>query len=311
MQSATDVTPKFEIAHVLFMDIVAYSKMPTDQQARVLQELQQVVVGTREYGCASRGSEVVSIPTGDGIVLAFFGSPESPVRCALEIAECLLSHPRIKLRMGVNSGPVYRVRDIKDNINVAGAGINNAQRVMDCGDAGHILLSNTSADILKQHSEWTERIHELGVTEVKHGIQLRLFNLFTQELGNPVVPTKLGGATDGPAEKHEPVPSAVLPFQARFARTKAWYYLKGADDRNYILAFVNAKGSCSMRTFDAEVGRSLGKQYRAGNYEDQFADFIRNANELMVNSQPNLERDCKERLPDAVLSSLKKQIKPE
>jgi len=123
----------------------------------------------------------------------------------------------------------------------------------------------------------------------------------------------LGGAqtSDGSAEKHEPVPFTVLPFQARFARTKAWYYLKGADDQSYILAFVNAKGSCSMRTFDAGTGRFLGKKYQAGNYENQFADFIRNAKELMVNSQPNLERDCKEYLPDAVFSYLKKRIESE
>ena len=120
----------------------------------------------------------------------------------------------------------------------------------------------------------------------------------------------LGGSQTSEAlpEKHEPVPFKALPFHTRFSRTKAWYYVE-AEDRTYILAFINAKGSCSMRTFDAETGRFLGKEYQAGNYEDQFADFIRNAKELIVNSQPNLERDCKESLPDAVLSHLKKQIK--
>ncbi len=182
--------PKLEIAHVLFLDIVGYSRLQLNAQAQVLQELQQVVTRTPEYMGATK-DDLIALPTGDGMALSFFRNPEAPLRCALYIAAMLRQNPRVQLRMGLHSGPVYRVRDIKDNINVAGGGINFAQRVMDCGDAGHILASGTIADLLTQHHSWESCMHELGVAEVKHGVKLRIFNVHTPDAGNPAVPEKL------------------------------------------------------------------------------------------------------------------------
>jgi serine/threonine protein kinase len=187
-QGALD--PKLEIAHVLFLDIVGYSRFQLNTQARVLQELQEVVMRTPEYMGATK-DDLIALPTGDGMALSFFRNPEAPLRCALNISAMVRQNPRVQLRMGLHSGPVYRVRDIKDNINVAGGGINFAQRVMDCGDAGHILASGMIADLLTQHHSWESCMHELGVAEVKHGVKLRIFNVHTPDAGNPAVPEKL------------------------------------------------------------------------------------------------------------------------
>ena len=180
-----------EMAHVLFTDLVGYSKLPMDQQTQYLGELQQVVNATSEVARARERNQLISLPTGDGMALAFFGDPAMPVRCALEIAGALLSLPHLRLRMGINGGPVHRVADINANRNVAGGGINLAQRVMDCGDAGHILLSNVTAELVQQTGLWTDALHDLGEQEVKHGVRVHLHNLWTGELGNPTLPEKL------------------------------------------------------------------------------------------------------------------------
>jgi serine/threonine protein kinase len=180
-----------EIGHVLFMDIVSYSKLPTDQQTRIYKQLQQVVTGTEAFQKAKASRQLVSRSTGDGMALVFFSGPRAPAECALEIARGLHTLPEIKLRIGINSGPVYRVKDVNETVDVAGAGINMAQRVMDSGDAGHILLSKSVADVLKELSEWRESIHDLGVHKVKHGVEVHLFNLYVSEVGNPSLPEKL------------------------------------------------------------------------------------------------------------------------
>ncbi|HKP93903.1 MAG TPA: adenylate/guanylate cyclase domain-containing protein, partial [Chthoniobacterales bacterium] len=145
---------QMEIAHVLFMDIVSYSKLPIDQQSELLGQLNQIVRGTEQFKAAEAAGKLVRLPTGDGMALAFLTSVDAPVRCALEVAEALKSRPHIRLRMGVDSGPVDLIVDVNDRPNVAGAGINMAQRVMDCGDAGHILLSKRVAGDLAQYSKW-------------------------------------------------------------------------------------------------------------------------------------------------------------
>jgi serine/threonine protein kinase/tetratricopeptide (TPR) repeat protein len=183
--------PPMEIAHVLFTDIVAYSRLQMDEQQKLVRRLQSVVRETREFARAHAQDKLISLPTGDGIALVFFGEPESAARCALEISQQLRRFPEIQLRMGLNSGPVYRVADINANRNVAGGGINIAQRVMDCGDAGHILLSESVADVLGQLSAWQGQLHDLGQVEVKHGVRVHVFNLVTQEAGNAALPTKL------------------------------------------------------------------------------------------------------------------------
>src|SRR5579859_1764608 len=193
-QSAPSAEPTgplpLEIAHVLFMDIVAYSKLPMDHQRQLIGELQKTVRGTSEFARAKYADILISLPTGDGMALVFFGDPEAPCRCALEVSQILRDHSETKLRMGIHTGPVYRVPDINANRNVAGGGINIAQRVMDCGDSGHILVSKAVADVLAQVSRWDGSLHELGEAEVKHGVRVHLFNLFTDEVGNPKIPRK-------------------------------------------------------------------------------------------------------------------------
>ena len=187
-------TPGLEMAHVLFMDIVSYSTLSMDDQQRVLHELQEAVRSTPEFVRAQSEDHLLRLPTGDGMALVFFVDPEAPVRCALELSRSLRDHPDIQLRMGVHSGPVYRRADINANLNVAGGGINLAQRVMDCGDAGHILVSKAAADVLRQVGSWNESLHDLGEVEVKHGLRLHLFNLWTEADGKGEQPSRLRSA---------------------------------------------------------------------------------------------------------------------
>jgi adenylate cyclase len=185
---------QLEIAHVLFTDIVGYSKLPINQQRASVERLNEIVRGTDEFQAAETAGRLIKIPTGDGITLVFYHSPEAPVECALEISRALKKHPELQLRMGVHSGPVSGVIDVTGKANVAGAGINMAERVMDCGDAGHILLSKHVAEDLEEYPHWQPYLHELGECEVKHGLRVSVANLYTEELGNPAVPEKLKAA---------------------------------------------------------------------------------------------------------------------
>jgi len=187
-KKSTELT--LETAHVLFLDIVGYSTLVIDEQARQLKQLQLMVSATPECGSARDRNELIALPTGDGMALVFFNHPEAPVRCAVELSRALKAEPQIGLRMGIHSGLVYRVADIKNNMNVAGGGINIAQRVMDCGDAGHILLSKRVADDLGQLARWSGYLHDLGPAKVKHDVVVHVFNLFGDEFGNGEVPLK-------------------------------------------------------------------------------------------------------------------------
>ncbi len=191
MASNQEELSALEIAHVLFMDIVGYSTLPIDKQTEILGHLQSVVRSSSEFRRAEERNQLIRLPSGDGMALVFFGEPEPPVRCALEIAGALWGHSEIKVRIGLHTGPVYRVSDINANRNVAGGGINVAQRVMDCGDAGHILVSKSLADVLGQVTNWAPLLHALGPVIVKHGVQVDLFNLYTKEVGNPERPKKV------------------------------------------------------------------------------------------------------------------------
>jgi eukaryotic-like serine/threonine-protein kinase len=179
---------RLEIAHVLFMDIVAFSRLPMEEQTRLLVELQSVVRSSSEFQRAEADDQLIRLPTGDGMALIFFGDPESAVRCAVETSRALSEEPELKLRMGIHSGPVQRIDDINAGRNVSGAGINYAQRVMDCGDAGHILVSRAVADVIGETSRWGAALHDLGEVEVKHGAQLRLYNLHGEGFGAGVLP---------------------------------------------------------------------------------------------------------------------------
>jgi eukaryotic-like serine/threonine-protein kinase len=190
MPAATS-SPPLELAHVMFTDIVAFSRLPMEQQESILHLLQHLVRSTPEYLNAQAADRLITLPAGDGIALVFFGDPESPVRCAQELAAAAADHPELRLRIGVNSGPVVRVSDINANRNVTGGGINMAQRVMDCGDASHILVSKTTADFLSQTGRWHALLHNLGEAEVKHGVRVHLYNFFGGGVGNPRKPSKL------------------------------------------------------------------------------------------------------------------------
>ncbi len=182
---------QLEIAHLLLLDIVGYSKLLVEEQVELIQELTEIVRATECFRKAAGKGKLIRVPTGDGMALAFFSSPEEPARCAFEISKVLQNRPRIQLRMGIHSGPVNRIRDVNEKTNIAGAGINVAQRVLDCGDAGHILLSAHIAEDLAEVGHWKAYLHDLGVCEVKHGLRLHLFNLYKDSLGNPRVPEKL------------------------------------------------------------------------------------------------------------------------
>jgi len=182
---------QLEIAHVLLIDVVGYSKLLVNEQIEQLQELNQIVRSTECFRAAETSDKLTRVPTGDGMALLFFRSPEEPARCALEISRTLTDHAHIQVRMGVHSGPVSQVTDVNDRTNIAGAGINIAQRVMDCGDAGHILLSKHLADDLAEYRHWRPHLHDLGECEVKYGLRLHLVNLYKDNLGNPHLPEKL------------------------------------------------------------------------------------------------------------------------
>src|SRR6266496_632185 len=182
---------EFEIAHLLLIDVAGYSKLSNNEQIELLQQLNQIVRSTECFRSAEASGKLNRVPMGDGMALLFFHSPEEPVRCALEISRALQDHPRIRLRMGVHSGPVNRITDVNDKTNFAGSGINVAQRVLDCGDAGHILLSAHVSEDLAQYRHWQPYLHDLGECGVKHGLRLHLFNLYKDGLGNPQVPGKL------------------------------------------------------------------------------------------------------------------------
>jgi adenylate cyclase len=212
-----------EIGHVLFIDIVGYSKLLIHEQLEHLEKLREIARATEIFRAAQREGKLMRLPTGDGGALVFRTSPEEPAKCAVEIARELRKQPEVQVRMGIHSGPVTGVTDLSEQGNIAGAGINIAQRVMDCGDAGHILVSKRVADDLEQYAQWRPLLHDLGTCEVKHGVSLALFNLYSDEFGNPETPKKLaqdrqiraGLAAkvdiDTPAAPKKSI--AVLPFE--------------------------------------------------------------------------------------------------
>jgi serine/threonine-protein kinase len=211
---------ELEIAYVLFIDIVGYSKLLIDQQRRLLELLNEIVRRTEQFRKAEASHRLITIPTGDGMALVFYNTPEAPVECALEISRAAREHPELKLRMGVHSGPVSGVVDVSGRANIAGAGINIAQRVMDCGDAEHILLSKHVAEDLEQLGHWKRHLHNLGEAEVKHGAHVSVVNLYTEELGNPEVPQKFLQA------RHKAV-AAVPLAPEKPSRSRSWMIAAG------------------------------------------------------------------------------------
>ena len=233
--------PHLATGHVLFLDVVGYSKLLVNEQREVVQQLNQLVRKTAQFRTSEARGKLISIPSGDGMALVFFESPEEPVQCALEISRALQRNPRLRLRMGVHSGPVDQVRDVNNRSNVAGAGINVAQRVMDCGDAGHILISKRVADDLAQDSLWQPYLHEIGEIEVKHGVHVGIVNVYTDEFGNPETPSRVSRDQRRPAQVSATKPDAepaavpeksiaVLPFENLSADPENAFFADGVQD---------------------------------------------------------------------------------
>ena len=232
-------TKRMEIAHVLFMDIVGYSARLTDQQQALVDELNQVVRSCDEFNKAAAAGRLMKIPTGDGMALIFYNSPEQPVECAVEISRVLRHHPGLPVRMGVHSGPVSAVTDVNDRVNAAGVGINLAQRLMDCGDAGHILLSKRVAEDLQQDGRWRPHLHDLGEVEVKHGERVHVFNFYTGDAGNADPPRKLSEAkphhqtaarSPEKAAQRGRFSICVLPFANMSGDTEQEYFSDGISE---------------------------------------------------------------------------------
>src|SRR5205809_3731908 len=217
---AADATKEiqFEIGHVLFIDIVGYSKLLINEQSEQIQTLRKIVRGAEQFRLAEAEGKLLRLPTGDGGALVFRTTPEAPALCALEISKALKSHPELHVRMGIHSGPVNEVTDLNEQANIAGAGINIAQRVMNCGDAGHILVSRHVAEDLEQYRQWQPCLHDLGECEVKHGVCVHAVNLYTDEVGNPAMPEKFQQAK----KKEQTVPAAPVAAVKPADRSRAW-----------------------------------------------------------------------------------------
>src|SRR6266851_4232792 len=265
---------KFEIGHVLFIDIVGYSKLLINEQSDQLQKLKQIVRGTEQFRIAEAEGKLLRLPTGDGGALVFRNNLEAPVLCALEISKALKSHPELQVRMGIHSGPVNEVTDLNEHANIAGAGINVAQRVMDCGDAGHILLSKRVADDLEHYPQWRSHLHDLGECEVKHGVRVSLVNLYTEELGNPELPEKFRQAKSkeqmaaAVSARGQELWVAVLPFRGAgdaemesFADGLGEEITTGLSRFRYLL--VVARASAARLKGEAGDERALGAKLGA------------------------------------------------
>jgi TolB-like protein/class 3 adenylate cyclase/Tfp pilus assembly protein PilF len=246
MSSEVKKEIQLEIAHVLFIDIVGYSKLSINQQRAVVDELTEVVRSSDQYQKAEAAGRLIKIPTGDGMALVFYTSPEAPAQCAVEISRALNEHPRLQLRMGVHSGPVSGVIDVNGHANLAGAGLNMAQRVMACGDAGHILLSKHVAEDLEEYEHWRPLLHDLGACEVKHGVRVSIVNLYADEVGNPQLPKKFQAL-----EKHSTrmrwartttvlvVLAAIVAGIAMFSRYRGRSTLSTPEKSIAVLPFEN------------------------------------------------------------------------
>src|ERR1022692_85270 len=237
---------QLEIAHVLFIDIVGYSKLSINEQRAAIDELTQGVRTSEQFQNAEAAARLIKIPTGDGMALVFYKSPEEPVECALEISRALKEHPRVQLRMGVHSGPVSGVIDVNGQANLAGAGLNMAQRVTDCGDAGHILVSKRVADDLGEYEHWRPLLHDLGECEVKHGMRVSIVNLHADQVGNPQLPKKFQALKKHSARMRWAATTAALLALAAivggiamFSRNRARSTLAAPEKSIAVLPFEN------------------------------------------------------------------------
>ena len=246
---------ELEIAHVLFLDIVGYSKLSVNEQRAQVEELNEIVRLCEQFRKAEAAGRLLKIPTGDGMALVFYRSPEEPAQCAVEISRALKDNARLQVRMGIHSGPVSGVVDVNERTNVAGSGINMAQRVMDCGDAGHILLSRHVAEDLAEYERWREFLHDIGTFEVKHGVPVSVTNLYSDKIGNPQLPSKLQAARKHRAHiRWVEIGAALLVLGAIvagvffFARGPTTSALRVLDKSIAVLPFENRTETKPMLT---------------------------------------------------------------
>jgi tetratricopeptide (TPR) repeat protein/class 3 adenylate cyclase len=278
---------KFEIGHVLFIDIVGYSKLNIHEQSEQIQKLKQIVRGTEQVRMAEAEGKLLRLPTGDGGALVFRTSPEAPVLCALEIAKQLKNHPQLRVRMGIHSGPVNEISDLNEQANIAGAGINVAQRVMDCGDAGHILLSKRVADDLEHYPRWRPYLQECGECEVKHGHKVSLVNFHDDKVGNRELPQKLRQAKADHTRRLWKTIAAVV-LVAALLTAGAWYFLspekKSLTDKDRIVLadFTNNTGD---PVFDGTLRQGLTSQLTQTPFISLVSDSII-AHNLTLMSKP-------------------------
>jgi adenylate cyclase len=263
---------RLEIAHVLFIDIVSYSTRPTDEQRGLVDRLNQAVRSSDEFNRAAAAGRLKKIPTGDGIALIFHDSPEQPIECAVEISRVLKHHPDLPVRMGVHSGPVSGITDVNGRVNAAGVGINVAQRLMDCGDAGHILLSKRVAEDLQQNGRWRPHLHDLGEVELKHGERAHVFNFYTGDVGNSAPPKKMTKTKSIPARsadsiepKRDRISICVLPFANISGDAEQEYFSDGiSEDIITDLSKVSALHVVSRNTAFTFKGKPVDVRQVAG-----------------------------------------------
>src|SRR6266481_2454900 len=235
MPAESQASVQLQIGHVLFMDLVGYSTLLLDEQRQYQEQLTEIVRGTKQVRIAKEAGKLIRLPVGDGMALVFFDSPEAPARCAIEVSKKLKEYPQLKLRMGIHSGPINEVRDVNDRTNVAGAGINLARRVMDCGDDGHILLSTRVAEDLAQSRRWAPYLHDLGECAVKHGVPIFLVNFHGDGFGNPELPklvqqsqseqaAKAAGSTAPPTVRRVYIAMVACVLLLAAASATIWLY---------------------------------------------------------------------------------------
>jgi hypothetical protein len=244
------------------MDLIAFSTAPMEEQRQGLAELQEIVRNSPQVRAAEQQGELIRLPTGDGMALVFFGDPIACIECALHIS-AQLQTSRLKLRMGINTGPVYRVSDINTNLNAAGGGINTAQRIMDAGDAGHILVSKTTSEILLQLKDWAGYLHDLGEHPVKHGKNLQFYNLYTAELGNAALPAKFQAelAQAAGRQKRRIAMAAALALLVAIGIASAMRMLPGGRRRSVVvIGFRNINARQDRDWVPAELAEGLRAQ---------------------------------------------------
>src|SRR5881227_2611410 len=298
-----------EIAHVLFIDIVAYSKMASDDQRAAIEKLNQIVQSTDEFRKEESENRLLKLATGDGMALIFYHSPEDPVECALEISRAIKEgHSNLRLRMGVNSGPVSGVVDVNGRANVAGAGINTAQRVMDCGDAGHILLSKRVAEDLEQFKHWRPHLYHIGECEVKHGDKIEIVNLFTAELGNSEKPSRLSAAAKirdalPPTRQRakSPKPLAALGAMAAIVAVGVCAFLFWQQQKTKSSAAASAAPEKSIAVLPfANLSRDPDNAYFADGIQDEILTRLAKIADLKVISRTSTQhyKSAPENLPE-------------